>query len=202
VSLLELMPAVPRDGYRIRAQVRHETVGDALAGAGVYFGHRAFPGEEGQSHVLIEVAFNDVEPLAIARELALPPNFKLPTDNEVRLCPHVYSVGASGVSRDALGAGLTLARFAPAGLFRHPWRTVVVEVRPSGVRGSWEGAALSREWQAADVRRSLAQMQAPGAKSRAVLAPGAQEFYPKGGLGLYIRHSSASFKQVRVEPLD
>src|SRR5262249_24549473 len=92
----------------------------------------------------------------------------------------------------------------PAGHAAKPgdWRTLRVEVSPARVRVQWEGKVVG-ELAASDLEKTTRQSLQSFHKSHpenpalAGLIPG---FDLQGGVGLGLYESSASFRNVRVEP--
>jgi hypothetical protein len=84
------------------------------------------------------------------------------------------------------------------------WRQLEVEVTPEGVEGLWEGRSLGKvlaaQWVDYTERMlSAAPTLSPPAPYPRDLRPA---FNPRGPLGLYVYQSSASFRDVVVEPLN
>jgi hypothetical protein len=80
---------------------------------------------------------------------------------------------------------------------------LAVEVTPEGVRGFWDGQPMGELTAAAFAENARAAMatlagKEPGSVYARELWP---VFTPRGSLGLYAVRSSASFRNVVIEPL-
>jgi serine/threonine-protein kinase len=184
-GLLELVPDPQCERYRLRAQVRHDHGNSLHGSAGIYFGYSGFMTDQGLRHCYGKVEFNELMNYAVVYPrwpaAGNPVNFTL----HVHLEPSMVTHGSGPPP---------LEFFRPAAhLGGEGWRDLAVEVRPSGIRFFWEGRHVKSLSQAE--LRQLAKMLAKG------LADPAPEFAPRGGMGLYVYTSAASFRNVVLEPL-
>jgi serine/threonine-protein kinase len=173
ISLLELRETPPWASYRVEAMVRQD---DNKEGeAGIYFAHRRFRSGQ-RAHQccgLVSVNQIDTSPGTVFWE------FKCFTESE---------------PPDTLAGSVLKAFNLPAELpGQDParWHRLAVEVEPQEVRVYWRTTCISRV--------AVPVMQ----QSLAGLAhdvPGC-EYTSQGGLGLYVRKTTASFYQVTVKPL-
>ena len=209
IALLELTPSVQQDRYRFEAEVRHDDT--AWGGqVGVYLAHQAVAGKPDGLQTLTILHYNDIEAVmdaynAIPRDRGIPQP-PPPKGNPVRFesrifaeqtAPRYCSMGVSNVSNEL---------FQPAGrgVGLKPWRKLAIEVTPQLVRVRWEGKLVGeidpREW-----------CQQVGAKMPGLILSDPHLFAAKpvppqldfrGGLGLFVRRSAASFRNITVGPLD
>jgi len=190
--LLELMPTLPAGGYRLHADVIHrEALGRGEVG--LYFAHSKHANESGEEeHTFGTLTFDD---------WAKKPAFGPAGTNAglLKLC----------CRRCNTATGFYAETFA---LLRHPfktgledqpphneWRRLALEVRSDRVEVFWEGASvkvvtfdeIAEEFGQLNKLLKLTQGMPP-------LHP---VFVPQQGLGLFLLNASASFRNVRVDPL-
>jgi serine/threonine protein kinase len=175
LTLLELLPDVPLASYRFRAEIRqHGGTPDSRVGLFLLRGPSQPP--PGVEHVHAEFTFLESGNVSLRlRRYARPTargSYNGTSTERIRTTP--------------------LPALAPGE--RPPYRLLVVEVRPNGIRAKLDGRTLG-EWDRKQFerdQRSLFDFKA--------LPPSLPE-YPQGGLGLLIWRGAASFRHVVVEPL-
>jgi serine/threonine-protein kinase len=189
--LVELLPALPIDHYRFRAQVLHDsTAGNSEVG--IYFGHSSHPHEHGLEHCFCTLTFDDWE-----NKVALNPQ-RPDRTSEVglrlwRCCPEGKSCGflTCGISKPFPG---TQAQGADP----PQWRHLAIEVSPTAFKFSWQGECfgeISRE----RLMRTFTSLRKTRPGGLAIdLDP---QFLPQDALGLFVRRGKAQFRNVVVEPL-
>jgi serine/threonine-protein kinase len=182
-GLLELQPDPRQERYRFRAEVRHDE-GTNDSYVGIFFLRQEHPDPNGLEQCYCLLAFNDVycdaptrkNPIRIATQL----------ESESRPSPHP--------------SDLSTPLFTPALNARGimPWRRLMVQVEPGIVRFYWEDMLHPVKEISTDRLKKVARwaMLPEAGPWRIVPA-----FAPRGGLGLYVSRSSASFRNVVVEPL-
>jgi hypothetical protein len=185
--LMELMPEVPADHYRFRAQVRHdETKHRGMAG--IFFGLTGRDDHDGEILGFCTLIFNDCEvlhrpqPLAPGNELLLKVDF-------VRKFPTIAKRG------QAANALITYPPACqPPG--KNPWHQLAVEISPSMVVLFWDGSKVGELPQEA-LNNEIRDQFASEPKLRAVDL----SFAPHGGVGLFIEGGIAAFKEVHINRL-
>jgi eukaryotic-like serine/threonine-protein kinase len=204
LAVLELVRDPQKDSYRLRAEVRHDETGQGSE-VGICLGYRAYPSTQGTIHSFVQLSFDDIDD---AREIfdrvkMLFPKQKPPKGNPVRLTRHLYVEGDRSPTREH-GMGGPVQAFKPGGQGNTDWRNIVVEVRPRGIRASWEGALLG-EWSSQEMAKALRDIQ-NGLRRKDPNDPLAtqvpDEFALRGAVGLYVRKGSGSFRRVVLEPLN
>jgi serine/threonine-protein kinase len=211
-SLLELVRDPQLETYRFRVEVRHEK-SNQPGNVGLYFAHRTFQAGPDVVHYYGWLAFDDINDERVTFKNAVPnmPNPQpAPTGNPVFLRPEFYSVGAQGEDWGGGIPGLSPTLFEAAGHWGGPWRRLVVEVTPSGVRGYWgakedgklvEVGELTAEGWVGNTQTAIATRNRlmPEDQHAQSVQP---QWLPRGSLGLYLYRGSASFRRVVVEPLN
>jgi serine/threonine-protein kinase len=211
ISLLELLPEPPLDRYRFRAEVRHEksNVGEV----GIYCGRtrHALPG--GDVHGYCAVKFADWGTNARDPKAKQPQAERLivngnlvekvkPDDAKVekpsaRVHMDLY-LHSEGQPKVHVCHQLNISKqFVPFQSTHAPnWRKLAVEVTPNMLRCFWEGELIGALGKADRIEHGRTLLL-----HRPILKEARFEFPPRGGLGLYLDESSASFRNVVVEPL-
>jgi serine/threonine-protein kinase len=205
LALLELVRDPQVERYRIRAEVRHQNCDD-LGAVGLFFGLRDYPIGGDVLYFFVRVAFDDVKDMTKKALLERPPGLQLPPPpkgNPVHLGPRLYAEGKPRPLWDEGIGDLAPRLFDPAGANGGPWRPLVLDVTPEGVRGTWGDkasiGALSAKGIEKDIRFALASMRTRKPQG-ALLAGINPKFSPRGGLGLYVYKGVASFRRVVIEP--
>jgi hypothetical protein len=207
-GLLLLARDPGHERYRLQAEVRHVKADDNGA-AGLFWAHRQQRTPGGLVHHFYELTYNDVklEGAALFNGAnGLPPlkNAPPPTQNRARRQPRLCCDGPGGLVFDHTLCDDPGRPFRPAALRGDvPWRKVVVEVTPQGLRVFWADGWFA-EVSATQLARQTAELvegvrkagRDPG------LEPERLAFSPRQGLGLYVSNGSASFRNVVVEPMD
>jgi serine/threonine-protein kinase len=203
LSLLELVRDPQNDCFRIRAQVRHERSDDAGA-VGIYFGHRQQLLQGAVVHTCVQLAYNDIRDVRdhIARvERIVKQPLPVPKGNRVFLMGHLYALRLAKPFADDSLAGLQPEMFKAAGFQAGVWRTLVVEVRPDRIKGYWQKGEHIGDVRVGRLLDSFKDAMV----ERKVWRSGDRRlpagFIGRGGIGLFLRRGSASFKNVTVEPL-
>lgn len=201
-ALLELLPDPMCESYRLTAKVRHET-GRRPGEVGLYVARIAYPIEGGEVEFLIQLTFNDVNPLEAppitinGRKVTAP----APT-NRVLLIPHLYSQEGTPPNVDCSMEGRIGPPFLPGRELTTEWRELAITVTPDEISAEWEGLALhlSQEEIAAAVSDAMDKLR-PKYPDFPLLQHTQPQFTVRGGLGLYLHRGSASFRAVTVTPL-
>jgi hypothetical protein len=203
--LLEVLRDPRTDHYRFTAEIRHEADGQdtGYGSVGIYFGRREHPSPLGTVQVFVLVNFNDIRSAADWAKIQnmKHPKVPVPTANPLEL--QACEWGQENGKASSITSGIAAAELiGPPGLGNMNWRSLVIEVAPAEIRVFWEGdkqpaLKVPTEKIEKDLRIALAVPQ--GMNMPVSDAPLA--FVPRGGLGLYVAGGTASFRNVRVEPL-
>ena len=202
LSLLELLPDPGRDSYRVKAQVRHED-SSYLGQVGIYCARRECPTPRGNVEAFVRLTYCD---------LLNPDDVLAPAQRQFKMNPvslqHLFWADEDRGPHE-LGSTTMLSTdriFEAAGVHGDQWRTLMIEVRPTDVRGYWAGGALVGDpvptGKIIEYTRSAIDerhKQLPNNPLTDALTPG---FAPRGGLGVFVQQGTASFQDVTVEPLD
>jgi serine/threonine protein kinase len=207
-ALLELLRSTPLDRYRLRADVRQEKdMEEGTGRVGIYFGgwHRLGTGEG--VHVFIQLGFNDIfnwPEVAAAwnRKNPLLKPLAVPTGNPLKMEAHLYSQEPGAV----IDMATLLARgevVDPRGWAARGWRSLAVEVTPEEIRAYWEENTSQPTLRVRPGEIEQVLLGDLNAGLRQAYPKDARlAFAPKGSLGLLVAQGAASFRNVRVEPLD
>jgi eukaryotic-like serine/threonine-protein kinase len=201
LCLVEYTPGPAGTPYRFRAKIRHE-VSDRDGRVGVYFAHQAHPGTFGETHMFGRMTYNDIGKASDAygrAEQAPPSPIPDPAENYVRLD---FVTRVAGQDRPSTGS-LELAAGAPFTVCGHQgncWRALDIMVAPEAATGAWEGRAVgsaSADKITAVFAEKLqhARWQMPGDD---LLRTVTARYDPRGGVGLVVERSSASFRFVEM----
>jgi serine/threonine-protein kinase len=205
-TILMLLPdTCGSSRYRIRADVRHMRSGEG-GGVGLIFAMQHDPRAATPRYDFLEVSFNDIfdamdlynrMPDVVRRQT--PP----PRGNKVWFKSRHYAPGSSKPLLNYAPDIRAPELFKPAGHLAKPgdWRTIVVEVSPERLYVTFNGklvADVSPARVEQKDRERLEQMRKD--------SPDGMGFEPrvelKGGVGLFLYESYASFCKVSFEPLD
>jgi tRNA A-37 threonylcarbamoyl transferase component Bud32 len=183
-GLLELVPEPLPEQYRFQAEVRQDLSEGVWGRVGIYFAHTSFIAQLGRGHSVCKLFYND-----LGDEAALTPIMDV-SGNALRLYRSViFEPIMAGP-----GCGMNLCRLTPVGpAGKTAWRKLKIEVTRDSVVIFWEGEVV-RRW----LRTEILNCSIP-ADPRYDTA--SLEFEPRGGIGLYLHQSNASFRSVRVEPI-
>ncbi len=209
LCLMELVRDPQSERYVITARVRHEKSNDH-GEVGIYFGRREPPCEGIDMHTFFSLSYNDIHNLADFNNKRLPPAMKVlvkqPTSNTIYFSYHMY--GRQADKRIADGHLRDWSRpeaFQPVGYQGgqgEQWRMLTVNVTADRIEASWEGMPLVVQVPTAGLA-TLADTQLAVMGIPRVAGAGVRQQFSspqRGGLGIFVRESSASFSSVTVEP--
>lgn len=184
-GLLELVPDPGRDSYRFRVDVRQDATQGIVGKVGVYFAHTPVPFAQGNAHYFFVVPFNDLAEEALVH----------PTDARKVNWGRFLHKALVEPSMDSFafqfGVGWS---FIPIGRKAEvKWRRLQIDVRSRGIELWWDGQQVGKL-----SRDELEKYQVP--KGLYPELPDSN-YSPRGGLGLYVRSSVASFRDALIEPL-
>jgi hypothetical protein len=195
----------------LRAQVRHETSALPNCHVGLFFGHQTLATDQGPLQYFLHLSFNDINDVIHTYNIMKPilekngGRIRKPVANPVFLHPQLLLPRANGMIQSHQLGGLQPELFHPARDVNHPWRQLVVEVRPEGVKAFWEKERIALELSA---RECLPQsptgwngLRKFFGMSDVDLSPATLKFTPRSALGLFVSMGSASFRNVVIEPL-
>jgi serine/threonine-protein kinase len=184
-GLLELVPAVPCQRYRLRAEVRHDRVAFTRSEVGLYFLHSEHATEQGPTHCYYALAFNDLPTIGV---------------EPVQLWVHQQPASWLDHQYFAMDDRESQKKRRRPFAFPMPgtklWRQLTVEVEPERVRAFCGETCIAEP--SSDELTALYRVMMREAGDPNVLAP---TFAPGNGLGLYVREGTASFRSVVIEPL-
>jgi len=198
-AFLELAPRTHRPNYRISAEFHVDDSNDVDSRAGIYFARvSSVPTPAGQATRLISCAlydnlktrkptFSDGDPFNVLDSLIVStPDKPL----------HVGPV--------PMGKLLVNEPESPT----RPWRQIVAEVRPDGIRVRLQQAPGQGLQDVSPSFIPTARFEAQTghhlktlAKDVPALNPAGLEYDPTAGCGLYVRNARVFFRNVSVEPL-
>jgi serine/threonine-protein kinase len=202
LCLLELVPSVRQESYRITMEVRHEK-SDISGEAGFFFAYHAYPGREGDIQLFTQLTYNDVRNVTEMFDL-LPEKErkKAAAGNRAYLFPHLYSEGKEGSVIDRRMSGPAGPPFKASNMGNR-WRRLEVLVTPAAIQSSWDGNPL-KDFALADLLErvddnwtDLRSLRPDDPFVQGVPA----EFPASGGLGLYLFYGSASYRNVTITPV-
>jgi hypothetical protein len=207
-SLVELLRDPRIDLYRFHAEVRHQADDElGMSGVGVYFGRHSHVCPNGPVQLFVQADFNDIHSQAdrAMNFNRAHPQLHAPVPKGNRLNLNVWECGPERGTIPTTDSTLAIAEVVqpPRGPGAQ-WRSLVVEIEPAEIRVFWDGAkqptltvptARIEEY----LQAASAQQKQPGLPS---MPDAALAFAPRGGLGLYVEKGTASFRNVRVEPLN
>jgi serine/threonine-protein kinase len=201
-SSLMLLPesVVPRS-FRLRAQVRHDNATSRGGEVGIYFFRQTDQISENLRAVSSHrITFNDTPFPGLKGPVKALPQFMIYRAQ--------VSLERSGETPIPSSANLANLQFRPADPESpRPWREVILEVTPAGVRcfGAVEGKSRRAfEPELITIRLARERMQKEQARLPASL--GLPDLWPdraftRGSLGLCVSAGEASFRNVVIEPL-
>jgi serine/threonine-protein kinase len=198
-AFLELAPRIHQRNYRISAEFLVDESTDVDSLAGIYIA-RVSSAESPAGHAtrLISCAltdnlltnkpaFSDGDPFNVQDSLIVRTQ-----DKPLRVRP--VPMGELWVKEPVSAA--------------RPWRQIVAEVRPDGIRVRLQqapGQGLQdtnpSHIPTANFERQTARHQKSLAKDAVDLNPAGLEYDPTAGCGLYVRNARVFFRNVSVEPL-
>jgi serine/threonine-protein kinase len=194
--LLELLPEVPVEQYRLRALIRHYE-GKAESQVGLYVAHRVQVDNQGQTiHSFLGLTLNDMVSVAQKRP-ELDKKVNRPTLSVWKLKP-------KGSGDDGVLSPLSIQSgkaFKPTGNSTtakiEPWREIVVEMRPHSVLAWWEGQAMGTT-KLDDILKNARQQNAGVGDKKRGIDP---ELNWHAGIGMFVNEAAVMFKAVVIEPL-
>lgn len=199
VTLLELLPSVECDHYRFQVRIRHDK--SSIPGdVGLYFARQTFMEGDIPIHFFMQLSFNDIRgkrdvPIIIGKR-PLPEMI-----NIAHVFPRLHTKEGVPPDIDCAMAGKGGPKFEPPGEGQTGWRDLAVTVSPQGVIAEWEGQAFY--FSADDIRRSIRSQMTylvEHDRRNAIMKKLNPDFFPRGGLGLFVYRGSASFCSASVIP--
>jgi serine/threonine-protein kinase len=206
LNLVELVPDPRTDRYVFSAQVRHDD-SDVHGDVGLFIAHSSTPLDGVVLHHFTRLSFNVVRHLGAETRATVPRRLRPEFDAAPVEDNHAVLMGQLTVGRLAgKGPDRLLGPFAAVpvqvlGRDNGVWHEVAIEVTPERLTCVWDGQRFSAD--AGVVRGETALHLAYTPPAAAGPPPLRVEpvFNPRGGLGLYVRNSLASFRSVKLTPL-
>jgi hypothetical protein len=205
VSLVELARDPRRDDYRLTAEVRHLRKHQHDCWIGVYVGysHRDHPNPSKQ---FTAVTFNDRiddrkehdRLVAIVGKVPQP----RPKGNRLLFQPTLTAGMEWDEGQTARATDGGPECFVAAGDEETEWRTLTVEVTRRGLTAYWgkEPKIYAGTLTAAAYQEGLSQ-SARDMPAHVKVREAPVAFAVRGGVGLYVKGGSASFRNVAIEPV-
>jgi tRNA A-37 threonylcarbamoyl transferase component Bud32 len=197
-SLLEIMPDPKVPGFRFRADVRHDTDASKIGQVGLYFGHKKIMDPKGPVDSLLALQFADRK-----NSLSVAKDAKGQVFHRVALEYRYYRDPDEGPGRDRRflitkpGQRAALDYIVPDSQpVEHPWRPLAVEVTPHEVRVFWN-YQLFAVMSDLDLEKCVNDTLGDGEKANDLNF----RFDPRAALGLFVYQSTASFRNVVIEPI-
>jgi serine/threonine-protein kinase len=192
-GMLKLLADPQKERYRFSAEVRHDDVAN-VGDVGLYFGFTTDPTPDGVAHYWCQLSFAD-------RGGAQMPFLKDGPRGEPQ-----GKVGLIRMRQLEPGSDLKVMHirdgYAHFPAFRNaagtPWRRLAVEVTPERVQALWEGKPIF----AGRGYPTLELSQLPNLPINKGDPVAHFKFAPRGSLGLFVNRGMASFRNVKVEPLE
>ncbi len=184
----ELMRKAPGPRYRFSAEVRHDKVLNNAGVVGIYFGYLKREINDEVEQYWCDITFAD-EGLLSRSSIGPDPTQKYSVV-QFALQHHLLPRGFGTITTEARKVFLSAQQSGQ----KNDWRKLAVEVTPEKVQLYWEGQPLQG--------LSPAELRNLCQQAGNVAAPAEYKFAPEGALGLYVFQGKASFRQVKVEPLD
>lgn len=179
VSMLELVPSLPVDRFVFRAEVRQKIT--TTGTVGIYCCRTGHPVSWGIVHGHCMVTFSDYGSWKGTANMELshhaPPHAGWPNGY---------------FPRHAGGAKLSFTPTQKVEL----WRKIAVKVTPDEIRWCWND-----QWSAPLENADRLSKARSLSLRRPNLEGVSPEFPPVGGVGLYVKETGASFRNVAIEPL-
>jgi serine/threonine-protein kinase len=197
--LVVLVREVRQSNYKIRAQIRHER-GQQPGEVGLFFCLEEIATDAGTVLTFGQVAFDDYNREADINRMrppGLPGPLPEPDGNPIYIEPFVYGLRADGTERtQRLNSGSPTFRFEPV-KGGNRWHWLTIDVSTTGIIAYWDddewiGMINAVEWKSfltigLSNDRLINRSDSPGLARH-------------GALGLYVTRSTASFRNVVVEP--
>jgi serine/threonine-protein kinase len=189
-ALVELLPDPQLERYRFSAEVRHDTGAGPSGKVGIYFAGSKRSTAEGQ---IVDdfwgIDFNDIVDMSRPRQLG---DLEGRTGNPVLCFIERHLRSEQDVVKHKIPK---LERRFPRSLLA--WRKVAVLVTPERIKAFWDHEFIG-ELSLIELMKSSERLD-EAAPVQAGLKP---IFAPRGALGLYVFNAAASFRSVKVEPLE
>ena len=201
VARLELASFTQRDRYRFEAEVRHDDSADA-GEVGVFFASRTDERKGRSLQVFMLLTFNEItvqKSRFPAAALA-----KGSGKNPLYMAGRIFSPRANSKNCDRDIVAMNQGVFTPVGMARKSWRKLTIEVTPERVRIYLDGNLMG-DMDPAKMDRDLADRMPVLVKLDPNLFgpnPVPPRLNLRGGVGLYVSRSSASFRNVTLEPME
>jgi hypothetical protein len=206
-AMLELCPDPMWERYRIRGHIRfvasklmEKGKVDGTVGAGVYFAHTTTPGRPGSTALAqFQVLFNDY------REPPKEPVEKGWSPGGPRLRRFVYFQDPDPKGMPTFDkSDIKFYKSPPAGNAPGPWRLIVIDVGPEGIR-VWWGEPAPENPPFADppaevVRKHYRELEAAldrKAPGHGVALPA---WSPRMAIGIWNERAAIDFKSVTITP--
>jgi serine/threonine-protein kinase len=188
LGLLELVDDPQQQRYRFRVEMRHDATW--LEGrVGVYFAHQVLATSQGaRRHYYGELTFGDAQK-------AKGTGMRAPLELSFGRCREGQSTEQS--YRATLRSRVFERAQASPGA--GPWCQLEVEVKPDTIRASWRRLGTQNNARLPVLRRDDLKVAA----EHLVVDPRDEmpAFPARGGLGLFVYHGTASFRNAVIEPL-
>jgi serine/threonine-protein kinase len=199
-GLLEIVPDPQSNNYRLTAQIRHELSDAALGEVGIYFARKSDRVNQREIHFFTQVSFNAVWGDAAIRErIPVPPNRPL-RKNFVGMFTRLLWDEHVFPNVDHKVSVAKVAEFEALGEKSGRWNDLVVDVTPTIVTVRWNEQSV--EVTPTSIQHSIdVDLKTIELPLRSPLRGLRPQFRPRGGLGLYVRRGTASFRRVSVIPL-
>jgi serine/threonine-protein kinase len=198
LALVELVSDPQVEAYQFRAKIRHEE-SQGQGEVGLYVAYEQSENHHGNLHQFLAVQFNGARFIGPA-----PPNNQIPDPqrrNPVTLFPRALLLEPPNTIREEIGfLKRTVSLCVPSG---YQWHNLIVNVTPKEVRAFWENEdalePLSFEEIAISAEKELGDLRTKNPESP-LGKHVHSHFNPRGGVGLYVFRSAASFQSVVLEP--
>jgi serine/threonine-protein kinase len=184
-ALLELVPNPMSDQYRLQVEIKHDSSEGLHGQVGIYFAHTRFQPKKDRGHAFCGLYYND-----LGDEVAQRPDGRAP-GNALRLYRSALLESVMTGPNRMMTPHWHFAPVGPRGNFR--WRKLRLELTGEALTIFWEGQQVLH----------LSRDQVLGCKVFPDPRFDAESLQcePRGGLGLYLYRSTASFRNVRLEPI-
>jgi serine/threonine-protein kinase len=186
---LELLATPGLDRYRFSAKIRHDEK-DPTGFVGLVFGVKTYPTASGDVLYSGVLRFSELKiPGDPAKGIVYPNTAGV----VIKYCG---IAGEDVLSHEYLVPKPLVFEPVSAPVGQGPWRELAVEVRPNNIRAFWEHH-LIREIATKELDKHGEFL----VNSNKDIGGADPAFHPAGGLGLFVQHGSASFKDVVLEAL-
>jgi eukaryotic-like serine/threonine-protein kinase len=205
LTLVELLPRIDRSHYVIHAQVRH-LKSNEYGTVGLYFAGTTHWNTAVPVRSFLCVTFNDLQDVRNKAPPAMRQLLGPSKGNPVEVKSRHYAESKDKVLLDPEHTLFDRELFKIAGNALQPgiWRTLRIEVSPSRARIFWEDNVLVGEVTFANVDGKMEMILEPMRQlepSHPALTGLSIQTDSRGAMGLVLSASSASFRNVRVEPV-